>query len=72
MSEVDLNEIKRWLKRGDRQMIANEVGVTPQYVSMVLGGHHPNHDVIERAIDKAIERKSAISSKMERLKQLSV
>lgn len=68
---IDLKEVKRWLKRGDMQKMASSLGFTPQYVSLVLGGKHPNHEIIEMAIDKAIERKAAITSKMERLRQIA-
>lgn len=69
---IDLTEIKRWLQRGDIKAIAKDVGVDPSYVSLVLAGKPGcvNHTIIEKAIDKAIERKSAITQKLERLKQL--
>lgn len=67
---IDLEEIKRWLKRGDIKKIAKDEDVDPSYASRVLSGQFPNHAIISRALDKAIERKSAIMGKLERLKQI--
>lgn len=70
LTGVDLEEIKRWLEHGDQQEIADDAECDPSYVSRVLSGHAINHAVLDAALEKAIQRKAKILSKMDRLKQL--
>lgn len=74
MSCIDLAEVKRWFQRGDIKVIAQQTGLDPSYVSLVLSGkkNYMNQQILEKAIELAIQRKSSVLSKMERLKQISI
>jgi hypothetical protein len=52
-----LDEINKWLKRGDKKAIAKDVNRTPEYVSDVLRNVHYNEDIIENATKRALKRK---------------
>ena len=67
---LDLLEIKKWLQRGDIKAIAKDLGYDPTYVSCVLSGKYINHDIINKAIDKAIERKIKVTNQFGRLIQI--
>jgi hypothetical protein len=72
MDTLDLEEIKRWLEHGDMKRIADKLEIDKSYVSYTLAGkaRKPNLDIVNAAIEKAIERKSKILNGMSRLKQL--
>jgi predicted XRE-type DNA-binding protein len=70
IDKEQLEEIKRWLKHGDQELIAGKLNVDASRVSQVLSGGSPNLEILEACIEKAIERKAKIVNGMSRLKQL--
>lgn len=76
--DIDLDEINKWLTRGDKQRIAKSLtskrnqakGLHQTYVSEVLRGWNYNEDVINEAIRIAIERKTTHLQGINQLKQL--
>jgi len=68
---LKLEEIQKWLgQRGDYEAIAKTSGYKANYVSKVLNGAFKNYKIIDAAIDLAIERKTTILQKMERLNSI--
>lgn len=72
IKEIDLEEIKRWLIRGDHLKIEKKTGVNRSHICNILNGktRKVNFEVIDAAAEIAIERKSRVINKMDRLKQI--
>jgi hypothetical protein len=70
LATSDLEEIKKWIQRGDGKTIAEKTGFHKNYVYNVLNGHHMNAEIICAAADIALERKARVLSKVEKIKQL--
>ena len=63
-------EVRKWLVRGDVKRIAEEVGFTPEYTSLVLCGKEYNEKVIDAAFTLALDRKIKHINQTNRIKQL--
>ena len=67
---IDMEEINRWLQRGDKKKIAEELQVDYGWVTKVLAGKYVNYPIIEKAIALATERKARIMEGMAKLRSI--
>jgi hypothetical protein len=65
-----LEEIKKWLIRGDIQLIKESLDYTPEYIGDVLRGKKFNEKIIKAAFDIALERKAKCITQFDRLKKI--
>ena len=68
--ELNLENIKKHLKKGDYQIIADRSGVSSDYVYRVLNGKKGNISVISNAQDVALENIAEINSVDEKSKKI--
>jgi methylphosphotriester-DNA--protein-cysteine methyltransferase len=55
-ADIDTEVIDNWLERGERQMIADELGVSVMTVRNVLKKRQKNLRVLERGYQIAVEK----------------
>lgn len=65
-----LREIRKGLKYGDIRRMANELHVTPEFVSQVLRGISKSEKVLELAIEVADQNKKSKKALEKRIKQV--
>ena len=71
-NETKYPHIKKWLKSGDQQRIADELKIDKSLVSKVLLGKSNDKDgIILRASEIALNRKKAHEATLENLKALA-
>ncbi len=68
-AEIDLKEIRRWLKHGDIKQLGTEHNLTPGYVSQILRGRRRNILLLESATAKAAANKARLTTMIENLKR---
>jgi hypothetical protein len=68
--KVLVEEINKWLWRGDKKKIATSLKYTPEYTCEVLAGRQYNEDIVDAAFEKAMERKEKHIRQTNRIKQL--
>lgn len=68
--ELNLENIKKHLKRGDYQKIADRSSCTADYVYRVLNGKKENITVVSNAQDVALENIAEINSVNEKSEKI--
>jgi hypothetical protein len=64
---IDYQAIKKFLRRGDIQTLAEKFGISQSAAYKIMNGRTKNFDFIEAAYKKAIERASIIKAFNEKL-----
>lgn len=67
---MNLKNIRKYLKKGDRTKIANKLNVSRATVYAVLSGERRNDDIIEEALRIASERKKNSENLIKQLNNL--
>lgn len=68
MDEIDIDEVKEWLEKGDIARVAAEVKISPRQASKVLRREAKNFTFMEKLYEKAIKRKATFEALNGRLK----
>lgn len=66
--EIDFKVIKRWLGRGGLKQLAEEEGINYTYASNILNGREMNLKFLEKAVQRALDRKERVMRGIARLK----
>jgi hypothetical protein len=67
---MELKNIKKYLKRGDRERIAAQLMVSRALVYAVLAGERHNDEIVEAALTIANDRKNNKEKLAEEIKNL--
>lgn len=68
--ELNINDIKKYLKRGDLKKVAKEHNFTYSLVNAVLSGKRKNNDVLSAIISMAEKNKAEEEALISRTKNL--
>jgi len=71
MNDIDLTELKRWLKHGDIVELAVMFGMHRNAAYRILSGSNKNFDFLEAALEKAIANKRKVHLLNQRLNAIS-
>jgi len=72
VNDIDLNELKRWLRHGDIVDLAKRKKITRSAAYAILSGVNKNFDFLEAAMNKAIDNKRKVHLLNQRLNAISV
>ena len=72
INDVDLTELKRWLRHGDIVDLAKRKKITRSAAYAILSGVNKNFDFLEAALQKSIDNKRKIHLLNQRLYAISV
>jgi hypothetical protein len=68
---IDIKFIRSWVKQdyGIMTEVARDLNRTPQWVSKVINGHGRSAEVVEKCMEKIIERQTRMINYMAKIRQ---